>query len=90
VEIRFSGLLCNRFIADCRGFRWVSYGSDARLANAIKIIKEKQDARGSWLLEYDYTGKTWVNFGAKNQPNKWVTLRALRAIKSSDHYGSGV
>ncbi|MGA7845434.1 MAG: nitrogen fixation protein NifH [Dehalococcoidales bacterium] len=68
----------------------LGYGSDPRLAKAIKTIKEKRDASGSWLLEYDYTGKTWVNFGAKNQPNKWVTLRALRALKSLDYSGSGV
>jgi hypothetical protein len=58
-------------------------GNDPRLAKTIKIINEKQDALGRWLLEYDYTGKTWVNFGVKKQPNKWVTLRALRVLKSS-------
>ena len=42
---------------------------------------EKQDAHGRWALEYDYAGKTWVDFGAKRQPNKWVTVRALRAVK---------
>ena len=68
----------------------LGYGSDPRLANAIKLIKEKQDADGRWLLAYDYMGKTWVDFGAKNQPNKWVTLRALRALKSSEDNGSEV
>ncbi len=61
----------------------LGYGSDPRLANAMKLINEKQDGQGRWLLEYDYTGKTWVDFGAKKQPNKWVTLRALRVLKSS-------
>ena len=59
------------------------YGNDPRLAKAIKMIDEKQDDQGRWPLEYDYTGKTWVNFGVKKQPNKWVTLRALRVLKSS-------
>jgi len=59
----------------------LGYGSDSRLAKALKIIREKQDEQGRWLLEYDYTGKTWVDFGAKKKPNKWVTLRALRALK---------
>ena len=58
------------------------YGKDPRLANALALIKEKQDTQGRWLMEYDYTGKTWVNFGAKKQPNKWVTLRALRVLKA--------
>jgi hypothetical protein len=61
----------------------LGYGSDPRLANAMKLINEKQDVLGRWLLEYDYTGKTWVDLGAKKQPNKWVTLRALRVLKSS-------
>ena len=61
----------------------LGYGNDPRLAKAMKIISEKQDARGRWLLEYDYTDKTWVNFGAKQQSNKWVTLRALRVLKAS-------
>ena len=55
----------------------LEFGGDPRLANAINIIKDKQDSQGRWHLEYDYTGKTWVVFGEKMQPNKWVTLRAL-------------
>ena len=60
----------------------LGYGDDPRLSNALKIIREKQDSEGRWLLEYDYTGKTWIDFGKKGQPNKWVTLRALRVLKS--------
>jgi len=58
------------------------YGNDPRLANTLNIIREKQDDAGRWLLEYDYTGKTWVNFGKKKQPNKWVTWRALKVLKA--------
>jgi hypothetical protein len=60
----------------------LGYGRDPRLAHALEIIERKQDAQGRWLLEYDYTGKIWVNFGAKKRPNKWVTLRALRVLKA--------
>jgi hypothetical protein len=60
----------------------LGYGGDPRLANALKIIREKQDSQGRWLMEYDYTGKTWIDFGVKKQPNKWVTLRALRVLKA--------
>jgi hypothetical protein len=58
-------------------------GGDPRLANALKVVREKQDAQGRWALEYDYTGKTWVDFGPKKQPGKWVTLRACRALKDA-------
>jgi hypothetical protein len=58
----------------------LGYGADSRLENAWKLILAKQDAQGCWPLEYDYRGKTWVDFGDKRQPNKWVTLRVLRAL----------
>lgn len=59
-------------------------GSDPRLTNVIRVIREKQNSMGQWLLEYDYAGKTWFDFGEKKQPNKWVTLRALRVLKTID------
>lgn len=58
-------------------------GKDPRLANALRLIKGKQDDQGRWSMEYDLAGKTWVDFGAKKQPNKWVTLRALRVLKAA-------
>ena len=59
----------------------LGYGKDPRLTNAMNLIREKQDDQGRWALEYDYTGKIWADFGKKKQPNKWVTLRALRVLK---------
>ncbi|HEX8992053.1 MAG TPA: hypothetical protein VF784_10285 [Anaerolineales bacterium] len=60
----------------------LGYGDDPRLARAVAMVREKQDANGRWALEYEYAGKTWVDFGAKKQPNKWVTLRALRVLRA--------
>ena len=63
----------------------LGYARDRRLAHTLQIIREKQDARGRWPLEYDYLrGKLWVDFGAKREPNKWVTLRALRVLKAAN------
>jgi len=59
----------------------LGYGNDPRLANALQIICDKQDNQGHWLMEHSYTDKTWGDFGLKKQPNKWVTLRALRVLK---------
>ena len=59
----------------------LGYGQDPRLANALQIIRDKQDSNGRWLLEYDYQGKIKADFGKKKEANKWVTLRALRALK---------
>jgi hypothetical protein len=60
-------------------------GNDPRLKNALDLVREKQDELGRWALEYHYTGKTWLDFGARKKPNKWVTLRALRVLKQADH-----
>ena len=58
----------------------LGYAKDPRLANTITMIEEKQDSSGRWPMEYSYTGKTWIDFGPKKQPNKWVTLRALKVL----------
>lgn len=68
----------------------LGYGQDTRLLHALKLIREKQDANGRWSLEYDYAGKTWVEFGQKKQANKWVTLRAARVLKNWSNVGSQV
>lgn len=56
-------------------------GRDPRLGNLASLILSKRDAQGRWSLDYSYEGKTWFNLGPKRAPNKWVTLRALRALK---------
>lgn len=62
----------------------LGYGDDLRLRNTLDLIRSKQDDQGRWLLELDYKGKTWGEYGVKKQPNKWVTLRALRVLKDVD------
>jgi hypothetical protein len=54
------------------------------MTNVLALVRDKQNDQGRWALEYDYEGKTWVDFGPKKQPNKWVTLRALRVLKKMD------
>jgi hypothetical protein len=56
-------------------------GTDPRLTRSLDFIQGKQDRDGRWNLEYDYAGKTWVDFGQKKQPNKWVTYRAAFVLK---------
>jgi len=63
-------------------FVGLGYGRDKQLAGTLEIIREKPNEHGQWLLEYDYNGKTWMDFGRKKQPNEWVTLRALRVLKA--------
>ncbi len=51
-----------------------------RLQAVRSLVLSKQDDHGRWSLEYT-PGKTWSHFGARNKPSKWVTWRALRALK---------
>jgi hypothetical protein len=57
--------------------------NDRRLSKTLDLIRSKQDELGRWPLEYDYPGKTWIDFGEKRKPNKWVTLRALRVLQAA-------
>lgn len=60
----------------------LEYSKDPRLSQALDLIREKQDDNGRWSLDYDYAGKTWLEFGQKKKPNKWVTLRAAWVLKN--------
>ena len=64
-------------------FVGLGLAKDKRLAKTVQFIREKQDEQGRWLMEYDYTGKTWQSYGKPKMPNKWVTLRALRVLKAA-------
>jgi hypothetical protein len=59
----------------------LGYARDPRLETSIELILRKQDEQGRWPLEYSYQGKTWIDFGEKKQPNKWVTIRVLRVLR---------
>jgi hypothetical protein len=67
----------------------LGYGMDPRLENTFRLILEKQDQQGRWALEYNYSGKTYGNFGNKNKPSKWVTWRALSVLKAVDKLNQG-
>ena len=60
----------------------LGFGTDKRLKNTMELIRSKQDEQGRWPLEYNYDGKTWMRFGKMKQPNEWVTLRALKVLKT--------
>ena len=50
------------------------------LAAAVAMVRSKQSNAGRWELEYT-PDNTWASFGQLGQPNKWVTLRALQALR---------
>jgi hypothetical protein len=59
----------------------LGHGGNERLGRAIDLVAQKQDSASRWTLERTLP-KTWTSFGKRNQPSKWVTLRALRMFSS--------
>jgi hypothetical protein len=52
---------------------------EPQLTEAVVVVCSKRDESGRWALEYT-PDNTWAGFGQLGKPNKWVTLRALRAL----------
>jgi hypothetical protein len=61
-------------------------GRDRRLAPFLDWLEAQRDDAGRWPLQYAYGSKTWGNFGRKGQPNRWVTLRALRVLQAAGRF----
>jgi hypothetical protein len=62
-------------------FRNVGDAPDPRLAEAIALLRSKQQHDGTWLLEHTHRGA--VHFSMEDgdgQPSRWNTLRALRVL----------
>jgi hypothetical protein len=58
---------------------------EERMLDAIELVRSKQDDQGRWNLETTFNGRFQVNIERKGKASKWVTLNALRVLKS--YYG---
>ncbi|MFP5365913.1 MAG: hypothetical protein ACLGIS_03450 [Actinomycetes bacterium] len=55
---------------------------DKRLAEAVGIVRSKQQRDGTWLLENTHPGKVHFALEAGDgEPSRWNTLRALRVLR---------
>jgi hypothetical protein len=66
-------------------FRATGDAPDPRLAEAVALLRSKQQPDGRWLLENTHPGA--VHFSMEDgdgQPSRWNTLRALRVLKWYD------
>jgi hypothetical protein len=52
-----------------------------QLDDAIGLVQSKRSPEGYWNLENSYSDRMLVSIEQKGKPSKWVTLRALRALK---------
>jgi len=60
-------------------------GHQLRLEAVLQAVLSKQDEMGRWALEHT-PANNWARFGTVGRPNKWVTLRALRALKDHRYF----
>jgi len=61
---------------------------DERVAEAIDLVASKRDSNGRWPLEVRYPGVMPIELDeGVGQPNRWITLRALRVL---DWYAESV
>jgi hypothetical protein len=63
-------------------FRAVGDPPDPRMAEAIDLLRSKQQSDGTWLLENTHPGA--VRFALEDgdgRPSRWNTLRALRVLR---------
>jgi hypothetical protein len=62
-------------------FRSVGDMPDPRIDEAVDLLRSKQQADGSWLLENTHPGKVhFVLEDGDGLPSRWNTLRALRVL----------
>ena len=54
---------------------------DDRTQDSINVVIKAQQKDGKWLLKNTYNGKTICNIEEKGKPSKWITYRALYALK---------
>jgi hypothetical protein len=62
-------------------FRAAGGNPDPRLAEAVDLVRSKQQADCSWLLENTHPGRVHFTMEAGDgEPSRWNTLRALRVL----------
>ena len=63
-------------------FRAAGLQPDARIGDALHVVKSRQQADGRWLLERAYDEALAFPFGESvGEPSRWNTLRALRVLR---------
>jgi len=63
-------------------FRSTGETPDARIGEAIDLLRSKRQAEGTWLLEHTHPGR--IHFALEDgdgRPSRWNTLRALRVLR---------
>lgn len=62
-------------------FRSVGAEVDDRMAEALDLVRSKRRDDGTWALDVVHGGDAVNDYGAVGEPNRWITLKALRVLR---------
>jgi hypothetical protein len=62
-------------------FRASGADPDPRMAEAVAVVRSKQQPDGRWSLDRVYPGRVHFDLEDEGTPSRWNTLRALRVLK---------
>ncbi|WP_347756784.1 hypothetical protein [Agrococcus sp. ProA11] len=51
------------------------------MGEALELVHAKRDEDGRWPLDVKHGGDAVNDYGAVGEPNRWITLRALRVLR---------
>ena len=54
---------------------------EPRMVAAMDVVARRRRQDGRWAGSSQYPGQTWVSYPGAGEPNRWVTLRALRVVR---------
>jgi hypothetical protein len=67
-------------------FRSAGDAPDPRVAEAVELVRSKQQLDGTWLLENTHPGQVHFELeDGDHRPSRWNTLRALRVLRWYEH-----
>ncbi|WAC65542.1 hypothetical protein OVA14_09290 [Agrococcus sp. SL85] len=61
--------------------RDAGYEPDDRMREALDVVRGKRRDDGTWPLDVRWGGDAWVEYGTVGEPNRWITMRALRVLR---------
>jgi hypothetical protein len=62
-------------------FRGSGAEPDPRMAEAVAVVRSKQQSDGRWLLDHIHPGRVHFDLESVGTPSRWNTLRALRVLE---------
>lgn len=62
-------------------FQYAAVKYDARMDDAIEVIKSKRNKDGLWKLPSHHPGQIHFDMEIPGKPSRWNTLRALRVLR---------